>query len=87
MKKTLLDAKLWLLASLTLGLAPFTPEPHIWGKLKWIAGGAEGMKLIDWWDTFMHGAPWVMFLISFGYLIIQRIKKRPDQQADRSKGV
>ncbi|MFZ6051452.1 hypothetical protein [Halocola ammonii] len=84
MKKTLLDWKLWLLASLTLGLAPFTPEPHLWGKLKWIAGGAEGMKLIDWWDTFMHGAPWVMLVISVVYLIVERTKKRPDQQADRS---
>lgn len=51
-----------LLLSLTLGLAPFTPEPHIWGKLQWIAGGAEGMGLMDWWDTLMHGAPFILFL-------------------------
>lgn len=43
--------------SLILGLAPFLPEPHIWGKLKWIAGGAVGMKLIDWLDFFYHGFP------------------------------
>ena len=55
---------LFLIASLTLGLAPFTPEPHIWGKLKWILGGANGMQLVDWWDTIMHGAPWVLLLIS-----------------------
>ena len=54
--------KWMLLLSLTLGLAPFTPEPHIWGKLQWIAGGAEGMGLMDWWDTLMHGAPFVLFL-------------------------
>lgn len=30
--------KLFLIASLTLGLAPFTP-PHIWGKIQWIFGG------------------------------------------------
>ena len=36
-----------LIASLTLGLAPFSPEPHIWGKLKWILGGANGMQLMD----------------------------------------
>ena len=51
-----------LLLSLTLGLAPFSPEPHIWGKLQWIAGGADGMGLMDWWDTLMHGAPFVLFL-------------------------
>lgn len=53
-----------LLMSLTLGLAPFSPEPHIWGKLKWIAGGAEGMVLMDWWDFVMHGAPWVWLIIA-----------------------
>jgi len=30
-----------------LGLAPFVHEPHIWGKLNWIAGGANGIKFID----------------------------------------
>jgi hypothetical protein len=44
--------------SLTLGLAPFFPEPHIWGKIRWIWGGAVGMKGEDWFDFFMHGAPW-----------------------------
>ena len=48
-----------LIASLTLGLAPFVPEPHIWGKLKWIAGGAKGMALMDWFDFLMHAAPFV----------------------------
>ena len=58
------DAKKWALFSLTLGLAPFTPEPHIWGKLKWILGGAEGMQLIDWGDFLMHGAPWLGLIIA-----------------------
>ena len=30
--------KLFLLTSLTLGLAPFNP-PHILGKIQWILGG------------------------------------------------
>ena len=54
----------WLVISLTLGLAPFSPEPHIWGKLKWIIGGANGMQLVDWFDTVMHGFPWVMLIKS-----------------------
>jgi len=54
------DPKFVLLMCLTLGLAPFYPEPHIWGKLKWIAGGATGMQLIDWFDLAMHGAPWIL---------------------------
>ncbi|MBG43526.1 MAG: hypothetical protein CL530_06125 [Aequorivita sp.] len=51
-----------ILLCLTLGLAPFLPEPHIWGKLKWIAGGAEGMKGADWFDVLLHGLPFVLLL-------------------------
>jgi len=64
MKSYLTNWKIWLLASLTLGLAPFRPEPHIWGKLKWIVGGASDMQLMDWWDTFIHGAPWILLIVS-----------------------
>ncbi len=59
-----------LMASLTLGLAPFLPEPHLWGKLKWVAGGAEGMGLTDWGDLLMHGAPWVWLVVVFVQLLI-----------------
>ena len=45
--------KIVLLLCLTLGLAPFFPEPHIWGKLKWIAGGAVGMGAQDWFDFIL----------------------------------
>lgn len=51
-----------LVGSLTLGLAPFFPEPHIWGKIRWIWGGAVGMKGIDWFDFFMHGGPWFLLI-------------------------
>lgn len=60
---------------LTLGLAPFLPEPHIWGKLKWIAGGAVGMKLMDWFDVVLHGFPWVL-LVRVGILKLFALIKR-----------
>ncbi len=60
--KILNDWKIIILLCLTLGLAPFFPEPHFWGKLKWIAGGANGMQLMDWFDTLMHGFPFVLLL-------------------------
>ncbi|WP_373495622.1 hypothetical protein [Aquiflexum sp.] len=47
---------------LTLGLAPFVPEPHIWGKIKWIAGGAKGMEWTDWLDFVFHGIPWALLI-------------------------
>jgi len=52
-----------LIASLTLGLAPFTPEPHLFGKIKWVLGGANGMQVIDWFDLVMHGAPWIWLIV------------------------
>ena len=60
--------KLFLLASLTLGLAPFKP-PHILGKIQWILGGnafstENGMQLKDWFDAVLHGTPWILLLIS-----------------------
>ncbi|MGB0176777.1 MAG: hypothetical protein ACPF9D_06410 [Owenweeksia sp.] len=52
-----------VLASLTLGLAPFFPEPHVWGKIKWVAGGVQGMGPMDWFDLILHGTPWVLMLL------------------------
>ena len=52
----------WLVVCLTLGLAPFSPEPHVWEKIKWVAAGAGGMRAIDWFDLFLHGSPWLMFM-------------------------
>ena len=55
---------IFLLASLTLGLAPFSPEPHVWGKIKWVVGGAHCMQPMDWFDLLLHGLPWVLLLIA-----------------------
>jgi hypothetical protein len=54
--------KLVLLLCLTLGLAPFIPEPHIFGKVRWILDGAKGMELMDWFDTFLHGFPYILLI-------------------------
>ena len=67
-----------LLASLTLGLAPFFPEPHLFGKLRWVLGGANGMEVMDWFDLVMHGAPFVWLLIELGKYFIT--KKRSEKQ-------
>lgn len=50
---------LFLIIALTLGLAPFLPEPHAWEKLKMLAAG-ELSRPIDIFDLLMHGAPWVL---------------------------
>ena len=54
-----------LLIALTLGLAPFTPEPHVLGKLRWVLGGGVGMQIMDYFDLVLHAAPWLWFVFSF----------------------
>jgi len=66
-----------IIASLTLGLAPFSPEPHIVGKLRWIGGGAVGMQAMDWFDTIMHGAPWLWLTFTIAALLVRRRDDRP----------
>lgn len=75
-----------LLASLTLGLAPFTPEPHIVGKLRWLFGGAEGMGPMDWFDLAMHGAPWAWLLVSLVLALRPAAGGPRAQDTDSSKG-
>ncbi|MBZ0129593.1 MAG: RND transporter [Rhodobacteraceae bacterium] len=48
-----------VLIALTLGLAPFTPEPHVWQKLKMLAAG-DLVRPIDIFDLAMHGLPWLV---------------------------
>lgn len=69
------DIKTWLLASLTLGLAPFVPEPHIVGKIRWIAGGAVGMGPMDWFDVALHGTPWLLLIRAVAITLRDRNKK------------
>jgi len=54
---------LFLLLSFTLGLAPFFPEPHLVGKLRWIFGGGQGMQVMDYFDLLLHGAPWIGLIV------------------------
>ena len=61
------------------GLAPFVPEPHIWGKLKWIAGGAVGMGGIDWLDTLFHGLPWVLLIRLVIVKFVEMVKVRSSE--------
>ncbi len=58
----LLDAlslQIAVLGALTLGLAPFFPEPHIWEKLKMLRAGTL-RKPIDIFDLLLHAAPFAL---------------------------
>jgi len=57
-----LPIPLLVILCLTLGLAPFVPEPHIWQKLKMLAGGTL-TRPIDIFDLVLHGAPFVLLAL------------------------
>ena len=78
--KVINDWKIVGLLCLTLGLAPFFPEPHLWGKIQWILGGAIGMTPMDWLDVVQHGFP---FLLLFR-LILLYFKKQIVQKQNRA---
>lgn len=54
-----IQIQIFVIAALTLGLAPFFPEPHIWEKLKMLRAGTL-RKAIDWFDLLMHAAPFAL---------------------------
>jgi hypothetical protein len=43
-----------ILGSLTLGLAPFSPQPHLFEKVGMLISG-ELSRGIDFFDLFLHG--------------------------------
>lgn len=54
----------WVLiaVALTLGLAPFVPEPHLWQKLRMLASGTLS-RPIDLFDLLYHAAPWLLLAL------------------------
>ncbi len=43
-----------IVGALFLGLAPFSPEPHLWEKLKMLMAGVL-VRPVDIFDLGMHG--------------------------------
>ena len=67
---TFLDSiPLWaaVVAALTLGLAPFVPEPHIIEKMRMLSQGTL-TKPLDMFDLALHAAPFLR-------LIAKRIRR------------
>lgn len=48
--------------ALTLGLAPLSPQPHLWEKLIMLESGTLS-RPIDIFDLFLHGTPVLLFII------------------------
>ena len=63
---------LWALAvaALVLGLAPFTPEPHLFEKLRMLAAGSLAQP-IDIFDLALHAALPLLLVIK----LVRRVYK------------
>lgn len=51
-----------IIAAILLGLAPFSPEPHLWEKLKMLGAGTLSRPL-DIFDLCLHATPAVLLAI------------------------
>lgn len=69
----ILDQFSWpvvIILCLTLGLAPFFPEPHIWEKLKMLFSGTLA-RPIDIFDLFLHAAPFLVAAAKLAVLMLR----------------
>lgn len=60
-----LDSFPWIvviIGGMALALAPFTPEPHLWEKLKMLPAGALS-RPIDIFDLALHASGPVLILL------------------------
>ncbi len=66
-----LPFSLVLIAALTLGLAPFVPEPHLVEKLRMLSQGTL-TRPIDIFDLVMHATPVVLLGLKLGRMVSVR---------------
>lgn len=64
---------LWMAvaASLTLGLAPFVPLPHLVEKAIWLWRG-QPLRAADLFDLAFHGAPWAWLAVE----VVRSLRRR-----------
>jgi hypothetical protein len=62
-----------IVIALTLGLAPFSPQPHVVEKLAMLFNGTLS-KPIDIFDLLLHGTPWILLAIKLLRLAVLQMK-------------
>jgi hypothetical protein len=67
-----------VIAALALGLAPLTPEPHFWEKLKMLVNGTLTQP-IDIFDLVMHAS--LPLLLVIRLVRMARFGKKSGQSA------
>lgn len=53
---------LLIVLCLTLGLAPFRPQPHLLEKLAMLVAG-DLVQAIDIFDLLLHASPWLLLIL------------------------
>lgn len=59
---------LLIILSLTLGLAPFAPMPHLFEKIRMLLNG-ELLRPLDIFDLLMHASPVLLLIVKVGHMI------------------
>ncbi len=65
-----------IIMCLTIGLAPFVPEPHVVEKLRMLFSGSL-QRPVDIGDFLMHGSPWILLVLK---LVSLALSKQTDQK-------
>ena len=65
---------LLIVLCLSLGLAPFSPEPHLLEKLRMLATG-DLTKLVDIFDLLLHGTPWLLLGIKLILALTRKVEQ------------
>ncbi len=60
---------LLIILSLTLGLAPFAPMPHLVEKMTMLLAG-ELVRPVDIFDLIMHASPLVLLIVKIGHTLV-----------------
>lgn len=62
-----------LIVALALGLAPFSPQPHVWEKLNMLMDGTLS-RPIDIFDLIMHATPVILLVLKLARM--RRLKRQ-----------
>jgi len=65
-----------LAGAILLGLAPFSPEPHLWEKLRMLVHGTLD-RPIDIFDLVMHASLPVLLVIKLGRAMFPGSRENP----------
>lgn len=68
-----IPTSLLIILSLTLGLAPFTPMPHLVEKMQLLVAGSL-VRPVDIFDLLMHASPIVLLILRIARKLASTMK-------------